>query len=83
MPREATEAEMRKAYRKLAMQHHPDKNPDNKEQAEEMFKRVSQAYEVLNDKDKRAEYDRYGKNGPAGEHSGGFGPGACTSRALT
>ena len=55
----ATEEELKKAYRKKVVQHHPDKNPGNK-QAEEMFKKISHAYEVLKDPEKRAAYDRYG-----------------------
>ena len=57
--RTATDEEIKKAYRKLAMKYHPDRNPDNKE-AEEKFKEVQKAYETLSDKEKRAMYDQYG-----------------------
>jgi molecular chaperone DnaJ len=60
--RSATIDEVKKSYRKLAMEFHPDRNPDNKE-AEEKFKEATEAYEVLSDTDKRARYDRFGHEG--------------------
>lgn len=68
----ADDATIKKAYRKLAMQFHPDKNPDNKE-AEEKFKEASEAYEILSDKDKRQLYDQYGHAGIENQFgAGGF-----------
>ena len=67
----ASEAEIKKAYRKLAIQYHPDKNPGDKE-AEEKFKEAAEAYNVLSDKDKRARYDQFGHAGMGGAAGGGF-----------
>lgn len=67
--RNATKDDLKKAYRKMAMQFHPDRNPDNKE-AEEKFKEAAEAYEILNDDDKKARYDRFGHEGVRGS---GFG----------
>src|SRR4249920_1832965 len=69
--------EIKKAYRKVAMQYHPDRNPGDKV-SEEKFKEAAEAYEILSDPDKRAQYDRFGHNafgqgrGPA-SHGGGAG----------
>lgn len=63
--------EIKKAYRKVAMQYHPDRNPGDKE-AEEKFKEAAEAYEVLSDQDKKAKYDRYGHQA-FGPGTGGFG----------
>jgi molecular chaperone DnaJ len=71
--RDASEDEIKKAYRKLAMQHHPDRNPDNPK-AEEKFKEAKEAYEVLSSEDKRAAYDRFGHQGV--EAGAGMGAGA-------
>ncbi|HVA01967.1 MAG TPA: molecular chaperone DnaJ [Terriglobia bacterium] len=68
--REASEPEIKSAYRKLALQHHPDRNPDQKEQAEERFKELTEAYGVLGDPEKRAAYDRYGFAGVGGPGAG-------------
>src|SRR3984885_12297987 len=70
--REASDQELKTSYRRLAMQFHPDRNPNNPE-AEERFKACSEAYQVLSDADKRAAYDRYGHAGVSG--AGGFAGG--------
>ena len=56
----ASETDIKKAYRKLALKHHPDRNPNNKEDAETKFKEISKAYEILSDKSKRDNYDKFG-----------------------
>lgn len=69
--KDASQADIKKKYRKLAMQYHPDKNPGDKT-AEEKFKEAAEAYEVLHDNDKRARYDRFGHQGvQGGANSGG------------
>src|SRR6476659_1530019 len=73
----ATADELKKAYRKVAMQYHPDRNPGDKA-AEEKFKEAAEAYEVLSDTDKRAKYDRFGHQAFA-PGQGGFGPGHATN----
>lgn len=74
--RDASDDEIKKAYRRLAMKHHPDRNPGD-EESEELFKEASDAYEVLGDSQKRAAYDQFGhagvQGGAAGGGAGGFG----------
>ena len=69
--RSASDQEIKSAYRKLAVKYHPDKNPGNKE-AEDKFKEAAEAYSVLGDPQKRAQYDRFGHSGVGA--SGGFDP---------
>ncbi|XP_015758818.1 PREDICTED: dnaJ homolog subfamily B member 6-B-like [Acropora digitifera] len=73
VPKNSSDQDIKKAYRKLALKWHPDKNPDNKQQAEENFKEISEAYDVLSDPEKRQVYDRYGKEGLTGGAGGGPG----------
>jgi DnaJ-class molecular chaperone len=71
----ADESEIKKAYRKMAVKWHPDKNPDNKEEAEKQFKKIGEAYEVLSDPEKKQMYDQYGEDGlknGMGNGDGGF-----------
>ena len=77
--KDASVTDISKAYKKLAIKYHPDKNPDNKEEAEENFKKVSEAYEVLSNKEKRQMYDQVGKAGLQG--SGGMPSGFSTGHA--
>jgi molecular chaperone DnaJ len=72
--RSASEAELKKAYRRMAMKYHPDRNPDNAD-AEEHFKEAKEAYEVLSDSQKRAAYDQFGHEGLSGAAGGGAGAG--------
>lgn len=78
--RNAKDDDLKKAYRKLAMKWHPDKNPNSKKEAEAKFKKISEAYEVLSDPQKRAVYDQYGEEGLKGQvpppDAGGFGGGS-------
>ena len=71
--KDASEADIKKAYRKAALKYHPDKNTNNKEEAEKKFKMVGEAYQILSNPDERAAYDKYGK---AGVNGGGGSAGA-------
>ena len=63
VPKNSTNEEIKKSYRKLAMKWHPDKNPENKEEAATKFQEIGEAYDVLNDLEKRAIYDQFGYEG--------------------
>src|SRR5262245_52185066 len=76
--RNVSPQELKSAYRKVALQFHPDRNPGNKD-AEEKFKEATEAYEILSDSDKRARYDRFGHGGGGFE---GFGQGDRKSTRL-
>ncbi|GFP92171.1 Dnaj homolog subfamily b member 13 [Phtheirospermum japonicum] len=70
--RSAKDDDLKKAYRKLAMKMAPDKNPNNKKEAEAKFKQISEAYDVLSDPQKRAIYDQYGEEGLTGQARAGL-----------
>ncbi len=74
--RSATQEEIKAVYRRLAKQYHPDRNPENRKEAEEKFKEISEAYEVLADPEKRRLYDKYGHQGVSAQ----FGPGGFDFR---
>src|SRR5579884_2185190 len=81
--KDADDKDIKSAYRRMARKYHPDVNPGDKG-AEDRFKDVGEAYEVLSDKDKRAKYDQYGEQWKAFSQAGGFGgfrpgPGATTT----
>src|SRR5699024_6985806 len=80
LEKDASEQDIRRAYRRMAMRYHPDRNPDDAD-AEEKFKEAKEAYEILSDADKRAAYDRFGHAGVDGSQGGigGAGPGGAGS----
>lgn len=84
----ASDSEIQKAYKKLALKYHPDKNPENKEQAEESFKKISKAYDTLRDPEKRKMYDQFGHDGPPMGGAGGMpghfsGGGRCNTSSMS
>eukprot|EP00930_Biecheleria_cincta_P095660 TRINITY_DN87602_c0_g1_i1.p1 TRINITY_DN87602_c0_g1~~TRINITY_DN87602_c0_g1_i1.p1 ORF type:complete len:377 (+),score=72.96 TRINITY_DN87602_c0_g1_i1:63-1133(+) len=79
--RTATDSELTKAYKKLALKHHPDKNQNRRTQAEEEFKKITEAYEALHDPEKRKIYDQFGKDGLQG--NAGPGHGAAASNGMS
>ena len=78
----ASEDDIKKAYRKLAIKYHPDRNPGNKE-AEEKFKEAAEAYDVLHDAQKRQQYDQFGFDAPGGFGGGGFSGGSSSGGGLS
>ena len=72
--KDATDDDIKKAYKKAALKWHPDRNKDNQETANKKFKEVGEAFEVLSDKNKRAVFDQYGEEGLKGAAGGGGGP---------
>lgn len=79
VPRDATQDDIRRAYRRLALRWHPDKNPDNKDDAEKRFKAIAEAYEVLSDETKRRQYDLYGPSGYDTSQQSDVGAGSCST----
>eukprot|EP00471_Norrisiella_sphaerica_P002202 CAMPEP_0184488038 /NCGR_PEP_ID=MMETSP0113_2-20130426/10490_1 /TAXON_ID=91329 /ORGANISM="Norrisiella sphaerica, Strain BC52" /LENGTH=110 /DNA_ID=CAMNT_0026870503 /DNA_START=66 /DNA_END=394 /DNA_ORIENTATION=+ len=76
LEKDCTDRDIKKAYRKLAIKYHPDKNPDDPEGAEAKFKKIGEAYGVLSDEKKRKQYDTFGKAGMGGGAGmGGFNMG--------
>ena len=71
LKKDASEDDMKKAYRKLAKKYHPDLNPGDKD-AETSFKEINEAYQVLSNPETRAQYDQFGHDGPTGQGFGGF-----------
>jgi DnaJ family protein B protein 6 len=74
IPRNASSEDIKKAYRRLALQFHPDKNPNNRVEAEEKFKKIAKAYEVLSDHSRRVQYDRFGDDSGSQQRAPPMGP---------